>query len=120
MCDRLVVGVTTDELALATKGRTPVIPFAERAAIVGALRVVDEVVAQESMEKTDAWEQHRFNVIFVGDDHRGTPRWIEYEEVLGSRGVSVVYFPYTRETSSTLLTDVLTRLVVPSAAEVVR
>jgi len=116
-CDRLIVGVTTDELALSVKGRRPTIPFEERAAIVKALRVVDEVVPQASMQKLDAWEKHRFDVVFVGDDHKGTRKWDEYEKAFADRGVAVVYFPYTLHTSSTLLNQALNRLVQPAASE---
>lgn len=104
-CDRLVVGVTTDELALARKGRRPVIPLSERMEIVGALSCVDEVVEQRDMDKLAAWEQIRFRRMFVGDDWKGHPTWIALEKAFAEKGTEIVYFPYTAHVSSTRLRD---------------
>jgi cytidyltransferase-like protein len=60
-CDRLIVGVSTDELVMQHKGKIPVLPFEERLEIVRAVRYVDEVVLQESMDKLLAWERVRFD-----------------------------------------------------------
>ena len=50
-CDFLIVGVSTDELVQKEKGKTPVIPYVERAAIVEALKYVDQVVPQIDKNK---------------------------------------------------------------------
>jgi glycerol-3-phosphate cytidylyltransferase len=71
---------------------------------------VDEVVAQVDMEKMLAWRSLKFDKMFVGDDWRGTPEWKIMEEQFNAVGVEVVYFPYTRNTSSTLLRHVLEEL----------
>ncbi|WP_346621717.1 adenylyltransferase/cytidyltransferase family protein [Blastococcus montanus] len=115
LCDHLVVGVTTDELSLAVKGKTPVIPFEERMEIVRAVQYVDEVVPQTTMDKLAAWEQLRFDAVFVGDDWKGTDKWNALERDFAQRGVRVHYFPYTTQTSSTLLRAALTRLTRPVA-----
>ena len=109
-CDRLVVAVTTDELSLAAKGKTPVIPYAERAEIVAHLRFVDEVVPQTNMNKFDAWERVHFDRMFVGDDWKGTEKWNQLEAEFATRGVEIVYFPYTTHTSSTLLRAALSKM----------
>lgn len=109
-CDRLIVGVTTDELSLARKGKTPVIPFGERVEILSSLRWVDEVAPQTSMDKLAAWRDHRFDKMFVGSDWQGTPSWQDYEEEFRPFGVSVVYLPYTPTTSSTILREALASL----------
>ena len=58
--DRLVVGVSADELNLRKKGREPVFSQAERLEIVAALKVVDEVFVEESLElKRDYIERVR-------------------------------------------------------------
>ena len=106
-CDRLIVAVTTDELSSSRKGKKPVIPFEERFAIVSELRCVDEVVPQKDMDKFGAWERHHFHRMFVGDDWRGHPKWVELEERFAPHGVDIVYFPYTTHTSSTKLREVL-------------
>jgi len=108
VCDHLIVGVTTDELCVASKGKSPVIPFAERLEIVASVRYVDRVVAQSSLDKIAAWQQHPFNRMFVGDDHRGSERWNRYEREFSETDVELVYLPYTVHTSSTLLRQRIT------------
>ena len=105
-CDQLIVGITVDEL-VSYKGKSAVIPFEERMAIVGAIRYVDQVVPQTDLDKVKAWEKYHFDVLFVGDDWKGKPNWVHYERELSKKGVDVVYFPYTKGTSSTKLRDVL-------------
>jgi len=107
MCDRLVVGVTTDELMVEYKQRPSVIPFTERCEIVRAVRHVDVVIAQHTMDKIDAWNRLRFDVMFVGDDWYATPKWQAIQAQLAKCGVRTVYFPYTRGTSSTLINRIL-------------
>ena len=106
-CDRLIVGVTVDEVVVARKNKAPIVPFEERVAIVEAIRHVDEVVAQEDMNKYRMWERLQFHRIFVGDDWKGTPEWDEYERQFSAVGVDIVYFPYTEGTSSTKLNRLL-------------
>ncbi len=106
-CDFLIVGVTTDELCESTKGRRPVIPYEERVAIIQALRVVDRVVPQDRMDKVQAVRELACNIVFVGDDWKGTQKWNQLEEQFAKHGVRVVYFPYTTTTSSTLIRDYL-------------
>ena len=105
-CDYLIVGVSTDEL-VSYKHKQAVIPFEERKQIVGAIKYVDKVVAQENMDKMAAWKRLHFNVMFVGDDWKGTPKWDEYERQFKEVGVEIVYFPYTKGTSSTLINQTL-------------
>lgn len=108
-CDHLVVGVSTDDLVMY-KHKHAVIPFEERIEIVKAIRYVDEVVPQINMNKMEAWENLHFNVMFVGDDWKGTPKWNAYEQQFSEVGVKIVYFPYTQGTSSTLINEVLIKL----------
>lgn len=105
-CDFLVVGVTTDELAQYKK-KTPIIPYEERAAIVSAIKYVDKVVPQENMDKLSACQKNNAEVIFVGDDWKGTDKWNKIEQDLATIGAEVVYFPYTKGTSSTILREKL-------------
>ncbi len=107
MCDRLIVGVTTDELMLEYKRRTPVIPFTERCEILRAIREVDVVIAQHDMDKLEAWRKIRFDVMFVGDDWYQTPKWQGIQAELEQVGVRIVYFPYTKGTSSTIINRIL-------------
>ena len=102
-CDYLIVGVSTDELVQEYKNKTPIIPFEERAEIVQSIDCVDEVIVQENRDKFLAWKNLKFDVMFVGDDWKGKPLFMEVEAEFKKVGVDVVYFPYTRDTSSTIL-----------------
>lgn len=110
-CDYLIVGVSTDEVVQGYKKKSPVIPFEERIRIVKAIKYVDEVVPQTSMDKYTAWEALRFNAIFHGDDWKGSKMYEEIEKKFQAVGVEMVYFPYTKGTSSTILSDVLGRVL---------
>ncbi len=109
-CDYLIVGVTTDELAREAKGTEPVIPFAERMAIVESIRYVDMVVPQTSYDKFEAWQNLNFNAMFVGDDWKGTEKWNTLEREFAELGVSIHYLPYTHHTSSSKLRRVVEEL----------
>lgn len=109
MCDKLIVGVTTDEL-VSYKHKKAVIPFDERIEIVRNIRFVDAVIPQESLDKFDAWKRLKFDIMFVGDDWYNTDKWKNYEEQFEQVGVRIIYFPYYKGTSSTLINETLIRL----------
>tara|TARA_B100000902_G_scaffold148353_1_gene145104 strand:- start:774 stop:1208 length:435 start_codon:yes stop_codon:yes gene_type:complete len=106
-CDKLIVGVTTDELLKIYKNKSPIIPFEERISIVKSIKYVDEVVPQDNMDKLSHWDDLKFNVVFVGDDWQNTDKWNKIESDFNNVGVKVVYFPYTEGTSSTLINEIL-------------
>jgi glycerol-3-phosphate cytidylyltransferase len=102
-CDWLIAGVVTDENAYRAKSRYPVIPLAERVSILEHITLVDEVIVEHQPSKLEVWHDHPFDVIFKGDDWRGTAKGERLERDLATVGVEVAYFPYTMHTSSTLL-----------------
>jgi len=106
-CDRLVVGVVTDEALLLAKGTLPVVPLSERTEVVASIDIVDEVVTDFSANKQEVWQRLHFDVLFKGDDWLGTPKGDRLEADMASVGVRVHYFPYTVHTSSTLLRAML-------------
>ena len=106
-CDYLIVGVSTDELVKKYKDKYPVIPFSERCMIIEAIRYVDKVVPQKSMDKLDAWRKYHFDVVFHGDDWKNSDMYNKIEKELKEVGVDMVFFPHTDGTSSTLLTNKL-------------
>lgn len=109
-CEYLIVAVSTDELVESYKGKTPVIPYEERAEIVRAVKYVDEVVPQENRDKISAFEKYRFDAMFVGDDWKGNALFEKTEKYMKERGASMVYFPRTEGISSDLLEKVLNRI----------
>ncbi len=109
MCDRLIVGVTVDEL-VSYKNKKAVIPFDERIEIVRSSRYCDVAVPQETMDKMDAWQRYKFNIMFVGDDWYQNERWKGLDKEFAEVGVRIVYMPYTKTTSSTLINQTLAKL----------
>lgn len=109
-CDYLIVGVSTDELVQDYKGKKPVIPFSERFAIVEAIKYVDKVIPQTSMDKLEAWEKLHFDVMFHGSDWKGSPMYNKLIADLSAVGAEVVFLPHTEGVSSTLLSEVLHKL----------
>ncbi|MFF7232415.1 adenylyltransferase/cytidyltransferase family protein [Streptomyces sioyaensis] len=106
-CDYLVAGVVSDEMAAQAKGKEPVIPLTERLEIVRSVRFVDAAFVETVPDKLETWQQVRFDVIFKGDDWRGTAKGDKLERDFATVGVDVIYFPYTVHTSSSLLRKVL-------------
>lgn len=109
-CDYLIVGVSTDELVQEYKHKTPIVPFDERIEIVRAISYVNEVVAQTTMDKFEAWKKLRFDALFHGDDWKGSNMYQKYEEAFREVGVDVVFLPHTSGTSSTLLSEKLSKI----------
>jgi glycerol-3-phosphate cytidylyltransferase len=100
-CEYLIVGVSTDECVQEYKHKIPVIPFEERIAIVKAIRYVDKVVPQVTMNKMEAWKELKFDAIFHGDDWKGSNLYDKYEKEFAEVGVYLVFLPHTKGTSST-------------------
>ena len=106
MCDKLIVGVTVDEL-VQYKGKNAMIPFEDRIEIVRSCKYVDAAVSQYDMDKMKACKQLGATMLFVGDDWYGTEKWNKYEEVFSKEGIKIIYFPYTKGVSSTKITNTL-------------
>ena len=100
-CEYLIVGVHSDEVVHQYKHRYPIIPEEERARIVGAVKGVDRVVINEVRDKLTLLERYHFDVVFIGDDWKGTERWNNFEKILGEQNVDVIYVPYTKGISTT-------------------
>ncbi|BDG00009.1 cytidyltransferase [Actinomyces oris K20] len=110
-CDHLIAGVATDESLERMKGRSPIVPLAERMAMVAALRMVDSVVPDYDQDKRLAWERSPFDVLFKGTDWKGTDKGRRLEAEMAEVGASVIYLPYTPTTSSTMLRRTLVQEV---------
>ena len=106
MCDKLIVGVTTDEL-VSYKHKRAMIPFEDRVEIVRSVKYVDAVVPQEDMDKLTMCKKLKANVMFVGDDWYDTEKWQQFEEEFKEEGIQIVYFPYTKGISSTQIAKAL-------------
>lgn len=106
LCDKLIVGVTVDEL-VTYKGKHAMIPFSDRIEIVRNIKQVDAAVPQYDMDKLTMCKKLGATILFVGDDWYGTGKWKQYEKEFADAGIQIVYFPYTQGVSSTKITEVL-------------
>jgi len=97
--DRLIVGISTDELNISKKGRAPVFTQGERVDIVSALRCVDEVFLEESLElKRDYLLAYRASILAMGDDWAG--KFDQFRDIC-----EVVYFDRTPAVSTTAVIE---------------
>lgn len=106
LCDKLIVGVTVDDLVKYKKKRA-IIPFEDRLEIVRSIKYVDAAIPQDNIDKFAAWEKLKFDILFVGDDWYHSESWKDMEEKFKSVGVKVIYFPYTKGVSSTVISHAL-------------
>ena len=105
MCDKLVVGVTTDELCYSRKNKFPIINYNDRVEIVKSIKYVDSIIEQSNMNKIENVKKIKANVVFVGSDWRWTDSWMKYEEEFKINGVDVIYLEHTDGISSTILRE---------------
>ena len=117
LCDKLIVGVTVDEL-VSYKGKQTMIPFEDRIEIVRSCKYVDAAVPQYDMDKLAACKKLGASILFVGDDWYGTEKWQEYEQQFAVEGIKIVYFPYTQGTSSTQIRKALDAIRVHNLEDV--
>lgn len=104
-CEYLIVGVHGDDVVESYKNRRPIICEEDRKRIVASIKGVDKAVINRFRDKIELWKLHQFDVIFIGDDWKGTERWINFERELAKIGVDVVYVPYTKGISTTELRE---------------
>jgi|TARA_B110000305_G_C19454479_1_gene650029 glycerol-3-phosphate cytidylyltransferase len=109
LCDKLIVGVTSDEM-VSYKNKKAVIRHQERMEIVRNIKHVDVVVPQNDMDKYKMWERLKFDIMFVGDDWFESDKWKELDAKFRKVGVKIVYFPYSEGVSSTLINETLKKL----------
>lgn len=93
---KLVVGISSDALNISKKDRAPVINIHDRVRIVSALKCVDEVFVEDSLElKRQYCIEYGADVLVMGDDHLG-----RFDGLC--QGVcNCVYLPRTEDVSST-------------------
>jgi cytidyltransferase-like protein len=108
-CDYLIVGVMSDEKMYQLKNKYPVIPCNERLQVVAACRYADRVeeLPTDRAGIRDAYHLFHFDCMFSGDDHSDNKYWLEDREYLRGLGADIVFLPYTKETSSTMIKEKL-------------
>lgn len=103
MCDYLIVGVNSDKLVMEYKNAETIIKENERAEIVSSIKYVDEVHIVQTLDKVSKKQLYNFDVVFIGDDWKGNPRYIETEAKLKKIGVKLIFLPYTKTISTTII-----------------
>lgn len=83
------------------------VPLEERAEIVRSIKYVDEVIITNTLDKKEIWDKIRFDEIYIGDDWKGNERWERTGKEMEALGARLVYLPYTKDTSSTMLREKL-------------
>ncbi len=106
-CEYLIVGVSTDECVRTYKNKTPVIPFEQRIQIVEAIKYVDKVVPQTSMDKMKAWNEIKFDALFHGNDWQNSDMYNKISQEFETVGVDVVFLPHTDGISSSEISNKL-------------
>lgn len=103
-CDYLICGVKTDKLIKISKNKTPIIPLEERIEIIKSIKYVNNVcVIDKDESEFENAKKYNADYIFVGDDWKGTEKWNKLEKLYNENGIKVVYFPYTKHISTTIL-----------------
>lgn len=108
MCSHLIVAVCDDDYVRNIKHKEPVYPLEDRVRILAALKCVDEVVVinpEETEDKMLCQSKYKFDVLFSGDDWKGTERYNKTEQQFAKIGVSIEYLPYTQGISTTQIKD---------------
>ncbi len=100
-CDYLIVGVHGDTVVEEYKHHRPIINENDRRRIIESIKGVDRTEINRFRDKLQLWELYHFDVVFIGDDWKGTERWNKFEKLLAGVGVDVIYVPYTRGISTT-------------------
>lgn len=104
-CDYLIVGVNADQLVWEYKCKKPVVAQENRKRIVENIKAVDEAIIAETLNKVEMFNRLQFDAVFIGDDWKNNPRWIDTEKVMNKLGVDVVFLPHTPDVSSTILRE---------------
>ena len=108
MCDILIVGVCDDNYVRDVKHKEPVINENDRVRIINSLKCVDGaylVDIETTNDKMLALKKFKFDVLFSGDDWKGTERYNKTEKDFAELGVAIEYLPYTKEVSTTMLKE---------------
>ena len=108
-CDRLIVAISTDELAIEYKKKIPFMNYSARKTILEACKYVDIVIPQESLNKEHLINKLNIDYLFVGDDWYGTTNWNNLEKYIKEtkNKCKIIYFPYTKNISTSIIKEKL-------------
>ncbi|MDR2782962.1 MAG: adenylyltransferase/cytidyltransferase family protein [Treponema sp.] len=102
-CDKLIIGLNSDEFIYSYKHKYPVIPVKDRKEILKACRYVDDVIIKDIPDNFLVWEKYHYDKLFIGSDYRCSPQYTELDKLLRQVNAEVVILPYTEGISSSIL-----------------
>ncbi len=108
MCEHLIVAVCQDDYVTQIKHKHPVYNASDRMRILAALKVVDEVIPvsiEETEDKLLLLKNHSFDVLFSGDDWKGSERYLKTEKQFAELGAKIEYLPYTKGISTSQIKE---------------
>lgn len=108
-CEYLIVGVNKDSLVKEYKNKVPVVSEEDRLKIVNAIKSVDKAILTDELDKRNIVKKFNVNAIFIGDDWKNNSRWIKTKNDMKEIGVDVIFLPYTKGISSTMLREGLNK-----------
>lgn len=109
-CEYLIVGICDDDYVKNIKKKDPVYGEDERLRIIKALKCVDNaylVDTETTNDKMLAIKKFGFDVLFSGDDWKGSERYKLTEQQFSEIGAHIVYLPYTKGVSTTMTKEKL-------------
>ena len=112
MCDVLIVGVCDDQYVRDIKNKEPVISENDRVRMLNALKCVDRAELVDFVvtdNKMLAQDRFKFDVLFSGDDWKGSERYKRTEEEFAEIGVKIEYLPYTVGVSTTNIKEKISK-----------
>lgn len=113
MCDILIVGICDDDYVRNIKKTEPIFSQEERERIINSIGIVDSaylVDIETTNDKMLALQKFHFDVLFSGDDWKGTERYNKTEKDFAKLGVSIEYLPYTKGISSSQIKESLNKI----------
>lgn len=108
LCDRLIVGLTTDFLCTKEK-RIPFQNYFQRKLVLEHLSFVDIVLPHTGRTKYEDYQHLQFDILFTSEEYRNSDEFTLFES---QTTCPVIYLPRTHSVSTTKLsTDVLTSML---------
>ena len=97
LCDKLIVGLSSDELVKKYKNKNTFIKYNGRKEVLDSCMHVDLVIKQNYLDKVELIKKTKADILIVGDDWYGDKNWKKYEQHINK----IIYLPYTKTVSTT-------------------
>lgn len=102
--DEVIVSLLTDEAYESYRGEAPVIPYEQRKLLLQSLRFVDRVIPGDNRNTEKEILAVSPDIVAVGSDWAAKDIYAQYglsQEWFDERNILLLFFPYTKQISST-------------------